>query len=377
MTSQNEDTVAEQQQLLQAIEDRQLAGNAFALATVVHVKGSAYRREGTKMLVDYSGQQVCTISGGCLEQAIGNLAQTVIQTGRASLHQFDLDEDVVWGLGLGCGGSIKVLLEPFDQSNAFTAWLAAVKTNQPAVLVTALDGELMGHTARMFVNAQGETQGTLGADTLDRHFAQLSVSKLQDLYPRSERYLLTTSQGDTRPFFVDVTSPLPELVIFGAGHDALPLANLAHSLGYQVTVVDARHAFVTEERFPHAKLIRSHPSGFAGQVSLGQRSYAVIMNHHLERDKACLAFALDSCAPYVGVLGPRTRYQHILQDLTHEGIHVTSPQTQRVHTPIGLDVGADSAAEIAVSIMSELLAVRGGFKAGFLTNREGRIHEPV
>jgi xanthine/CO dehydrogenase XdhC/CoxF family maturation factor len=228
----------------------------------------------------------------------------------------------------------------------------------------------------MFVSAQGETRGTLGDDTLDQHFAKLSATKMQDLYPRSERYLLTTAQGDQRPFFVDVTTPTAELVIFGAGHDTLPLANLAHNLGYQVTVVDARHAFLTEERFPHAKLIRSHPSGFINQVVLGERSYAVIMNHHLERDQACLAFALHSAAPYVGVLGPRTRYQKILRELTREGIVLTPHQAQRIHNPIGLDVGADSAAEIAVSIMSELLAVRGGFKAGFLTNRAGRIHEP-
>lgn len=362
--------------LLNAIEDAKGAGRAAAIATVVRVKGSAYRREGTKMLIDAEGNQVCMISGGCLEQEVGEIAKRVLETGESVVQFFDLEEDLVWGLGLGCGGSVDVFIEPFDEGPEYNAWLEAVNNQRAAALATVIEvnkGDV-AKGARMFIAEDGSTLGSLGHDSLDKDLSTFAQEKISQLYPRSETKTFKLASGDSAEIFLDVNVPPPELVIFGAGHDAIPLANYAHDLGFQTTVIDARHAFVTEERFSHAKLIRTHPSGFVEKVTVGPRSYVVVMNHHLERDKESLAFALKTGAPYIGVLGPNSRFEDMVNALKDEGQPLTPDDLARVRNPIGLDVGADTPEEIAVSIMAELIAVRGGYKGGFLKDRTGPIH---
>ena len=359
-----------EEKLLKAIDEARAGGERIALATVVRIRGSAYRREGAKMLVTEGGAQVCMISGGCLEGEVGEIAQRVMQTGEPSLNAFDLDEDVVWGLGLGCGGSVDVYIEPFDERKSHAAWLGTSREARAGALATVLksttDGAPRG--ARMFIDEIGGTLGSLGDAGLERTLTALAKEKMTQLYPRAETRRFSVGNGHAE-VFLDVTTPPLELVLFGAGHDAVPLARYAHDLGFRVTVVDTRPAFLTPENFPNAALVRTHPSGFAEKVELNPRSHVVIMNHHLERDTATLAFALPSPAPYIGVLGPRSRYERMLGALEN-----TSHETERVHNPIGVDVGAEAPEEVAVSIVAELLAVRGGYEAGFLKDREGRIH---
>lgn len=363
--------------LLNAIEATQEAGEDAAIATVVRVKGSAYRREGTKMLIDASGNQVCMISGGCLEQEVGEIAKQVMQSGESKVHFFDLDEDLVWGLGLGCGGAVDVYIEPFDKGQENALWLKAVREQQAACIATIIEvseGSSLAKASRMFIDETLTLTGSLGNSDLDAELLNLAKEKMADLYPRSGAKTYTID-GSSVDVFLDVNIPAPELVLFGAGHDAIPMAEFGYKLGFNVTLVDARHAFVTEERFPQAKqLIRTHPSGFAEKVILGPRSYAVIMNHHLERDKESLKFLLNTPAPYIGVLGPRSRYDDMISTLKDEGFEPNIKDLERVRNPIGVDVGADTPEEIAVSVLSELLAVRGGYNGGFLHNRAGRIH---
>lgn len=368
----------ELRQLLQAIDDARSEGRGAAVATVVRVIGSAYRREGTKMLVLEGGAQVCTVSGGCLEEEVGEIAQRVIATGEPTLRHFDLAEDVVWGLGLGCGGAVDLYLEPLDTSAAHLGWLSAVREGRAALLATVIGGAGDGSGARMLVDANLATTGSLGDAELDRAALRIAREELARLYPRSRTRALARERGGSAEVFLDVSVPPPELVIFGAGHDAIPMAEHADRLGFRVVVVDARHAFVSHERFPRAqRLVRSHPSGFAGELTLGPRSYVLVMNHHLERDSKSLAFALGTPAPYIGVLGPRSRFQDLLGRLREAGVHPGEASLARVRNPIGVDVGADTPEEIAVSVMAELLAVRGGYRAGFLSERDGRIHQPL
>ncbi len=195
---------------------------------------------------------------------------------------------------------------------------------------------------------------------------------MQHLYPRSETKLFKAND-EAIEVFLDVTVPPPKLAIFGAGHDAIPLVSYATKLGYQVTVIDARHAFVTSERFPSANLIRTHPSGFAEKVLLSPRTYVVLMNHHLERDKESLAFALAKNVAYIGVLGPRSRYERMLGALKKENRMSSVENLAIVRNPIGVDIGADTPDEIAMSVMSELIAIRGNYKAGFLNDRIGEL----
>jgi xanthine/CO dehydrogenase XdhC/CoxF family maturation factor len=177
--------------------------------------------------------------------------------------------------------------------------------------------------------------------------------------------------------FFDVSAPPPELVIFGAGYDAVPLAQQAWALGYDVTVVDVRDAFLTADRFPHGTLVSAHFSRFGEAVRLTGRSFVVVMNHHLERDRECLRFALGSDAPYIGVLGPRSRYQKLRRALDADGIAFDAAALSRVRSPVGLAVGAETPEEIAVSILAEMLAVQRGFDGGFLTGRETSLHRPA
>lgn len=364
----------EERSLLQAIANAYLSGRKAAVATVVGVVGSAYRREGTKMLIDANGQQVCMISGGCLEQEVGDLAQQVIALQQGTVKFFDLNEDVVWGLGLGCGGAVNVYIEPLDTREPFKIWLEQVQTQQSCALVTLLGINQQtpaGLAPRMLIT-KDMTLGNLEHAELEQEVYKLAQEKMSQLYPRSEtrRFVLGKQ---TLEVFIDVHVPPAELAIFGAGHDAIPLASYAHQLGFKVTVIDARQAFVTPERFPNAFLLRTHPSGFADKVTLSPRSYVVIMNHHLERDKKSLAFALNAPVPYIGVLGPRQRYERMLATLKEEGVSPSAQALSLVRNPIGVDIGADTPEEIAVSIMSELIAIRNHYKAGFLHDRYGDV----
>ncbi len=366
-------------QLLSAIDDAKRAGKPAALATVVRVKGSAYRREGTKMLIDADGKQVCMISGGCLEAEVAEIAQQVIQSGKPVLQAFDLAEDVVWGLGLGCGGAVDVYIEAFDESAAYQAWLEAVKQQQSACLASIIETEKPAGSlsvGRLFIAADGQLTGSLGTATLDQELRELALGRMRGLYPRSFIHHVRLADHGDVAIFLDFHVPAAELLIFGAGHDAIPLANLAHTLGLRVSIIDARPAFVTPERFPQAeRLIRTHPSGFNEHVRIQARSYVMVMNHHLERDTASLAFALRSPAAYIGVLGPRQRYQDMLDALQEDGQSFSEAQLSRVRNPVGVDIGADTPQEIAVSIMAELTALRGGYGAGFLSDRDGFIHK--
>jgi xanthine dehydrogenase accessory factor len=380
----------EERQLLQAIADAKTSGRKAAIATVVRVVGSAYRREGTKMLIDADGGQVCMISGGCLEQEVGAVAKEVMESGQAVVKFFDLDEEVVWGLGLGCGGAVDVYIEPLDSGEEFKLWLETVQAQKAGVLATILnvkEGSSFRKAARLFIGEDGDLSGNLGHESLNEQILEFAKEKMSQLYPRSETRTFK-ADDEAVEVFIDVNMPPPELAIFGAGHDAVPVASYANKLGFRVTVIDARHAFVTPERFPNASLVRTHPSGFEEKVTLSPRTYVVLMNHHLERDKESLAFAVTKNVPYIGVLGPRSRYERMLNALKDENRILSTKELSVVRNPIGVDIGADTPDEIAVSIMSELIAIRGNYKAGFLNDRfgeltvgrAGRIHaglEPV
>jgi xanthine dehydrogenase accessory factor len=380
----------EERQLLQAIADAKTSGRKAAIATVVRVVGSAYRREGTKMLIDADGGQVCMISGGCLEQEVGAVAKEVMESGQAVVKFFDLDEEVVWGLGLGCGGAVDVYIEPLDSGEEFKFWLETVQAQKAGVLATILnvkEDSSFRKAARLFIGEDGDLSGNLGHKNLNEQILEFAKEKMSQLYPRSETRTFK-ADDEAVEVFIDVNMPPPELAIFGAGHDAVPVASYANKLGFRVTVIDARHAFVTPERFPNASLVRTHPSGFEEKVLLSPRTYVVLMNHHLERDKESLAFAVTKNVPYIGVLGPRSRYERMLNALKDENRILSTKELSVVRNPIGVDIGADTPDEIAVSIMSELIAIRGNYKAGFLNDRfgeltvgrAGRIHaglEPV
>ncbi|MPY86313.1 MAG: XdhC/CoxI family protein [Luteitalea sp.] len=361
------------EEVLDAMQAARGSGRHVALATVVRVKGSAYRREGARMLIRDDGAITCMLSGGCLEPDVAEVARRVMARGVPELRHYDLDEDVVWGLGLGCGGSVDVYIEPVDNDPLLARWLDLLSRGDLAVLAMRLSPERQ----RLLVTSHGETAGGLGAASLDARVQEVSAEIMAAQSPRAVTRHVQQDGAEAVEVFLDVSAPPPELVIFGAGHDAIPVAALAHSLGWHVTIVDGRAAFLTPERFPGARLVLAHPAQFDAQVVLGARSYVLIMNHHVERDQAALGIAIRSDAPYVGMLGPRARYETLLDGLKDEGVVPTPEQLSRVRNPIGLDIGAESPDEVALSIIAAVLAARRGFAAGFLDGVSGRIHDPA
>ncbi len=356
---------AETKTLLAALDAALERGQRAALATVVRVKGSAYRREGTRMLVLDDASQVCMLSGGCLEGEVVESALGVIESGIPEVVHYDLSEDATWGLGLGCGGSVDVRLERVEQGAVTLLWLEALRTGEAAALCVPLTGE-----GRLFI--QGErVQGKLSDPAL--HAFALTAARAR-LSTRDPRAATVTAPGG-QEVFIDVNAPAPELLIYGAGHDAQPLSAQALALGSRVTVVDPRGAYLTPGRFPGAALLRLAPEELQERLELSPRTQAIMMNHHLDRDRVCLWHALRSSAAFIGVLGPRSRYGQLLDALAEEGLHATPDQLERVHSPVGLSLGAEAPEEVAMSILSELMAWRRGAAGRPLNGHEGPIHQ--
>jgi xanthine/CO dehydrogenase XdhC/CoxF family maturation factor len=357
----------ETERLLVAIRQAQAAPERVALATVVRVKGSAYRREGTRMLVRPNGTYECALSGGCLEPSVAEAALRVIETGEPRIVNYDLADDSLWGLGMGCSGAVDVRIERLDDDAMTRQWLDVLERGDRAVLVTPLSGT----PGRLLIRATGEIVGGLDESTVEQQAVAHARALLGAPFPRagSERI------GGSEVFF-EISTPPPDLVIFGAGHDTVPLAQQATLLDFAVTIVDVRAAYLTAGRFPAATLVPAHFSQFADTVRLGAGSFVLVMNHHVERDQESLRFALDSEAAYVGVLGPRSRYQMLLAGLAAQGYVPSASSLSRVRSPVGLSLGAETPEEVAVSILGEILAIRRGFEGGFLSGSVGSLHRP-
>jgi xanthine/CO dehydrogenase XdhC/CoxF family maturation factor len=371
----------EKEQLLATIRAAQASGEPVALTTVVRVRGSAYRREGTRMVVRRDGTYECALSGGCLEPVVADAAARVIATGDPRLVTYDLADDSVWGLGIGCTGAVDVRIERLGDDELMTEWLRVVERDEASALVTRLsedhdvaDGaRRRSHASdRLLVWPDGRVKGSLGGPALDREAARRALDRVRAQLPSSgtERF----AGGE---FFIEVNTPAPGLVVFGAGYDAVPLARLAWALGLDVTIVDPREAFLTADRFPNATRLVAHASEFQEAVVLTPATFVVVMNHHIERDRESLRFALRSAARYIGVLGPRARLDRLMADLDAEGYVPAASALSRVRSPIGLSLGAETPAEVALSVLGEILAIVRGFEGGFLTGWLGSLHQPA
>jgi xanthine/CO dehydrogenase XdhC/CoxF family maturation factor len=358
----------ETERILEAIRDVRAAGERAAIATVVRVTGSAYRREGTRILVRQDGSYECLLSGGCLEPAVADAAARVIASGVPVVASYDLEEDSVWGLGIGCSGAVDIRIERLEDDPLTTAWLDVLERGDGAVRITPLSGP----SGRLIVADRGTIGGSLDDPTLESAAAARALQRLRSSHPHSGPETI-----GSHDLFFEISLPPPRLIVFGAGADVPPLAEQAWQLGFDVTVVDVRAAFLTPERFPRATRVAAHFSQFARALTLDARSFVVIMNHHLERDSESLRFALGSAAPYIGLLGPRSRYRKLIAALHAGGGEPDPAALARVRSPIGLALGAESPEEIALSILGEIVAIRRGFDAGFLSGTEASLHRPA
>jgi len=374
--------------IFSAIEQARKSSYKSALATVVSVKGSAYRREGAKMFVDENENIVGMISGGCLESDVAEEAKAVMESGAPLLKTYELDEDLVWGLGLGCPGTVKIYIEPINpfsngryrgkMNTPFEMWLNSMREEKEGILATVLpnhefkDGD--SHQ-RLFISREDGDIGDLGDENINLQVIEIAKGKLEEENPQSEKRQFILPSGRKLSIFFDVYIPSSEIMIFGAGHDAIPVAKYAVSLGFKTTIVDQREAYNSEERFPHTERLIVSTSEFQEKIKIGHRTYIIVMNHHIERDIETLKFVIPSNSPYIGVLGPSKRRIKMLDAIKNEGISYDDGKLNRMYSPIGLNIGAVSSEEIAISIMAEIIAKKNGHSGGFLRGSD-YIHHP-
>jgi xanthine dehydrogenase accessory factor len=350
-------------------------GRRAAVATVVSVTGSAYRRPGAKLLIEESGGVIGGVSGGCLEADVRATAAGVLASGRPSLRHYDTgEEDVTWGLGLGCSGRVEILVQPATEGPlaSLAGPLGRLLAGDTAIAVVTVIADGHGMGATMVVECpDGDdataTHGSLGAGDLDDE----AVEHARRL-ARAQRSAVQVIGG--RRVFVEILRPAPHLAVCGAGADARPLVAYAAAAGFRVSVFDHREAFLPPEWFPDAKRrVIARPEEEAVPLPDAAQSLAVVKTHSLAHDREWVRRLLAAGYPYIGVLGPRARTTSILSDVGGDSWGAP-PVGERVFGPVGLDLGADGPEQVAISIVAELLAVVAKRDARHLTERRDAIH---
>jgi xanthine dehydrogenase accessory factor len=319
---------------------------------------------------------VGNISGGCLEGDVADVARVVMVDGEARIASFDLtsDDEAVWGWGLGCNGAIEVFVEPAERAAEVAGALRrALEEERPLVSVTVLGSGVPGveRGARLLVDAEGGREGGLGDTDADDAAATAAAEQLA-----AGRSQVRELPGGVRAF-VEVLEPPLRLVVCGAGHDAIPVVELAARLGWKPIVVDDRERFLNAERFPSASSFvhveRPVDAGLA--VAPDHRTYVVVMSHNYLRDVGYVKGFLGTPVAYLGLLGPTVRRERLLADLRRDGVEPSPEDLAKMHGPAGLDLGGDGPEEIATAIVAEVLAARRDRPGSPLRERPGPIHD--
>ncbi len=319
----------------------QAPGEPAALATLVRVEGSSYRRPGARLLLLNSGLRIGSISGGCLEDDVVLRAQRVLTSGKAetAVYNTTSENDLVWGVGLGCQGVVHIFIEPLPVVRP--AWLKTLGENLRARRATALS----------VIHAGNGPLGTLLTGALPVGIKPADV-------------------------FQEKISAPPALVVFGAGEDARPLVRLAKEIGWHVAVVDSRPAYATATRFPEADAVAVAPAAAAAQqMGTDNSGYVVIMTHRYAEDLQLLRQLLPQPLAYLGLLGPRKRTERLLAQLNSEGFSPSEMMLARLHAPIGLDLGGNTPETVALAIIAEIQCRLTNRSPIHLRDRTAPIHD--
>ncbi len=364
--------------ILSAYKIARQEGRQTALATVIHVEGSSYRRPGARMLVEDNGRMTGAISGGCLEGDAYRKAMLVMvqkQNKLVTYNSMDSEGDISFGVQLGCNGIVHILFEPIDPNqpnNPIALLEASCSERKEAVLVTLFSlKNFYGHQPGTCLFTNGEiTVSNIDDASLaalvsgDAGKALTQKSSIQQVY---DSYELTA--------FYELQLPPVSLVIAGAGNDALPLTEMAAMLGWQVTIVDGRVTHANQQRFPKAyRIIVLKPEEAIRRLEIDERTVFVLMTHNYHYDLAMMRFLLQQPCRYIGSLGPKKRLERILNELKEQGVIITDEHKEKMHGPTGLDIGAETPEEIALSILAEINAVLAMHPGNFLRDRQESIH---
>lgn len=339
-------------EMLSEIEQWLADGKQVALATVVKVYGSAPRPLGSKMAVSSAGDMVGSVSAGCVEGNVFQHAQEVLKTGIPKLMEYGITDEMAFeAVGLLCGGNIDVYIEPLEMT-IFSALKEALTEQKLVALATVLTGETAGQ--KMLLFPDGRAEGNLGAWTHVVQAAAMERMKTQ----HTERRTFETETG-AADIFIEIFPPPQRLIIIGAVHIAMVLATIAKTLGFRTIVIDPRDVFASRDRFPQVdELVTQFPADALAEMSLDEGCYVVFVSHNAEFDNPALKIVLNAPVRYVGALGSRRTHAKRVEALTEMG--VSAAQIERIHAPIGLDLGAKTPEEIALSIISEIVAVKRG-----------------
>lgn len=370
----------ELQDIVRAFDKAQKEGMQAALATVVHVEGSSYRRAGARMLVTEDGMLTGAISGGCLEGDALRKARLVMMQQKSMLVTYDTtdEDDATIGVGLGCNGIIQILIEPINSEsshNPITYFKSFLNRREPAVLITlfSLENKAAHHPGTcLFMPGNGNPHGNIPDVALQeallsdaRQVLQLEKSLIKNY--RTPETSVTA--------FVEWLQPAVSLIVVGAGNDAIPLTQMAAILGWKVTVIDGRASYATSGRFPAAnQVLVAKPEQVLANLTLDPQTVFVLMTHNYNYDKAMLCQLLPLQLPYIGSLGPKKKLERMLTELQEEGVPLPEKILQSIYGPTGLDIGAETSEEIALSILAEIKAVLTDKEGTSLREKPGAIH---
>ena len=346
--------------IIKAFDEAQKLGKQTALATVVHVEGSSYRRPGARMLIEDDGQLTGAISGGCLEGDALRKALLVMNEKRSRLVTYDTmdDDDAKFGVGLGCNGIIQVLIEPIDNSNP----------NNPIQYLKAINEKRQHSVLVTLFSLQDKKDPQYGTCLLVKEDKTIvdTTPVLKDVLMHDAEEVMINQGSSFKNYisndhdltaFIEVIKPPLSVIIIGAGNDVIPLVDMADILGWETTVIDGRANYAKKERFASAcQVLVSKPEQVLDQIEIDERSVFLLMTHNYNYDKAMLKQLLQKNVTYIGMLGPKKKRERILDELKDEGSNFTEQQLSVLHSPVGLDIGAETSEEIALSILSEIKA---------------------
>ena len=363
----------------------------YALATVVKIGGSTYRRPGARMLITEAGEHWGTISGGCLEGEVAQQALAVIESQEPCLLPFNLEEDdIVLGFGTGCNGIVHVLIQPVTPEKAQScvdALLHCIHERKRGVMATIISqdkesadptSDMLGrHLMLLEDGTDGPSSLAVSADHALRGACQ---KMLDDELQQEQIYLWQTHQltyeGSQVEVLFEIVRPPVHLYIFGEGHDVGAVVSQANAMGWRITIVGRKPVEVLSSRFPEASgyIFLMHPEQAASHISPDARSAALVMNHAYIRDKTLMHALAHTTIPYIGMLGPRERTETMSDELSAENLSIPGTSTLRIFGPVGLDIGTETPEEIALSVVAEIQAVLHRRSGGYLRARQGPIH---
>ena len=344
-----------------------------ALATVVKVEGSSYRRPGARMLVTEDGDLTGAISGGCLEGSALRKARLAMfqQQNKLEIYETTDEDDGRLGIQLGCNGTVYILFEPIidkDENNPIQLIRRALQQRKRSIIATVFSPHNKQQQTGTCYFFNREEKILLNGDAAIEKDGQHLFNQQRSLVKEYEEHTV----------LYQFIPPPVRLVILGAGNDAQPLAELASLLGWDIIVVDSRPVYCTPERFPGASQVcRIKPSEVLTAITPDEQTAVIVMTHNYNYDMSALEQLIQSDCQYIGLLGPKKKLNKMVDELTSRGVEINEEVLQKIYGPVGLDIGAETSEEIALSVLAEIKSVFSKRDGSSLKDRTIEIHERV